>query len=217
MRASLHAINVGTPVDAQWAGSLKRTAIAKHQVDGPVRVHRLGVEGDEVADTDDHGGVYQALYAYAREDLDLWSSRLGSRLDDGMFGENLTTEGIDVNEALIGEQWQIGSAIVQVATVRIPCVVFQNYLRESGYDSDKWIKRFTHEAKPGPYLQVVQEGHIAVGDPIEVVHRPEHDVTVSLMFRAFTTDRALLPRLLAAADALPPQEREDAEAYAART
>jgi MOSC domain-containing protein YiiM len=216
MPARLHSINVGTPVDAEWAGSLRRTAIAKTQVLGPVDVHYLGLVGDQVADTKDHGGIYQALYAFAREDLDVWSDRLDRSLPNGMFGENLTTEGIDVNEAVVGEQWRIGTTVVQVASVRIPCVVFQGYLRENGYDSDKWIKRFTQEARPGPYLQVVCEGQVAVGDAIEVVRRPEHGVTVATMFKAFTTDRDLLPSLLDAGDDLIPEARGAVEAYAAR-
>jgi MOSC domain-containing protein YiiM len=217
MSGRLLSINVGTPVDAEWAGSLRRTAIAKTHITGPVDVGCLGVAGDEVADAKHHGGVYQAVYAFAREDLDVWSDRLGRPLPNGMFGENLTTEGIDVNEALVGEQWRIGTTVVQVASVRIPCVVFQGHLRESGYDSDKWIKRFTHEARPGPYLQVVREGQIAVGDAIEVVRRPDHEITVATMFKALTTDRDLLPSLLDAGDDLIPEARDTVEAYAART
>jgi MOSC domain-containing protein YiiM len=133
-----------------------------------------------------------------------------------MFGENLTTEGIDVNAALVGEQWRIGTVIVQVASVRIPCTVFQRYLRASGYDSEKWVKRFTAEARPGPYLQVVQDGHITAGDPIEVVRRPDHQVTVTTMFRALTTERGLLPTLLEVGDDLVPDARCVVEAYAAR-
>ena len=143
MSARLLSVNVGTPFDAEWAGSLKRTAIVKTQVEGPVRGASLGRRGDEVADTKFHGGIYQAVYAFAREDLDLWSERLGLHVPNGQFGENLTTEGIDVNEALIGERWQIGSVIVEVADVRIPCSVFQNYMGLKGFDSAKWVKRFT--------------------------------------------------------------------------
>jgi MOSC domain-containing protein YiiM len=133
-----------------------------------------------------------------------------------MFGENLTTEGIDVNAAALGEQWRIGTTVVQVASIRIPCRVFQNHLRENGYDSDKWVKRFTQEARPGTYLQVVREGQVTVGDSIEVVHRPDHGITAATMFKAFTTDRHLLPTLLDAGDDLIPEAREAAEAYAAR-
>jgi MOSC domain-containing protein YiiM len=217
MSARLLSVNVGTPFDAEWAGNLKRTAIVKTQVEGPVSVRTLGVEGDEVADTQHHGGVYQAVYAYAREDLDLWSDRLGLHVPNGQFGENLTTQGIDVNEALVGERWQIGSVVVEVADVRIPCTVFQNYMGLKGFDSDKWIKRFTQDGRPGPYLKVVQEGTLAAGDEITVVHKPDHDISVTTMFRALTTERSLLPSLLEVGDQLAPSPRAAAEQFAART
>lgn len=216
MSARLLSVNVGKPFDAEWAGNLKRTAIVKTQVEGPVAVHTLGVEGDQVADTKFHGGVYQAVYAFAREDLDLWSERLGLHVPNGQFGENLTTEGIDVNEALVGEQWQIGSVIVEVADVRIPCSVFQNYMGLQGFDQSKWIKRFTQEGRPGPYLKVIQEGTLAAGDELTVVHKPDHDITVTTMFRALTTERDLLPRLLEVGADLAPNPRETAEQYVAR-
>ena len=86
--------------------------------------------------------------------------------------------------------------------------------RKTGY---KWIKRFTQEARPGPYLQVVREGEVSAGDAIDVVHRPDHGITVTTMFKAFTTDRQLLPSLLDAGDDLIPDAREVAEAHTART
>lgn len=217
MSARVISVNVGTPFDAEWAGNLKRTAIVKSQLEGPVKVHTLGVEGDEVADKQFHGGVYQAVYAYAREDLDVWSDRLGLHVPNGQFGENLTTEGIDVNAALVGERWQIGTVILEIADVRIPCSVFQNYMGLKGFDSDKWIKRFTVDARPGPYLKVVQEGDLQAGDELTVVHKPDHDISVTTMFRALTTQRALLPRLLEIGPDLAPNPREVAEKYAART
>jgi MOSC domain-containing protein YiiM len=215
MPARVISVNVGTPVPAPWVGSPYRTSIHKHAVEGRVAVGTLGIDGDQVSDTKDHGGPYQAVYAFAREDLDLWAGRLGRQIPDGHFGENLTTVGIDVNDALIGERWRVGTAVFEVAEVRIPCHTFAEWMRRTGYDADKWIKRFTAEGQPGPYLRVVEPGHIAAGDALTVVHRPHHDVTVSTMFRAFTTDRALLPRLLDVGDALAPQPREAAERYAA--
>ncbi len=216
MTARLLSINIGTPVDAEWAGTLKRTAIIKHSIPGPVRVEPLGIEGDEVADTNDHGGIYQAVYAFAREDIDAWVERLGQPIPNGQFGENLTTSGIDINESLIGERWRIGSTLLEVADVRIPCNVFKNWMGLSGFDDVAWVKRFTAEARPGPYLRVVEPGLITAGDAIEVVHRPDHDVTVSTMFRAFTTDRTLMPRLLEIGDTLRPEARAAAEEYVAR-
>lgn len=211
MRARVISVNVGRPVDEEWAGSLRRTAIDKTPVDGPVGVETLGIEGDQVADTEHHGGVHQAVYAFAREDLDTWSSQLGQSLANGMFGENLTTEGIDVNAALVGERWQVGSAVFEVAGVRIPCTVFKNYLGLHGFDNQQWVKRFTAEARPGPYLRVVQPGRLAAGDDLVVIHRPDHDVSVSLMFKALTTERELLPRLLDVGEALAPMPRTAAE------
>lgn len=212
--ARVISVNVGTPVDAAWAGDLQRTAIRKHPVDGPVRVGPLGLDGDQVADTEHHGGIYQAVYAFAREDLDVWAARLGQDIPDGQFGENVTTAGIDVNEALIGEHWRIGSTVLEVIEVRIPCNVFKGWMHDSGFDDTAWVKRFTAEGRPGPYLRVVQPGLLAAGDPIDVVHRPDRSVTVSTMFRAFTTDRHLMPSLLDAP--VPPKVRALAQAYVDR-
>lgn len=212
----LRSVHVGTPRDEAWAGTLQRTAIDKHPVEGPVAVRALGLDGDQVADTKHHGGVHQAVYAFAREDLDVWAERVGCTIGDGMFGENLTTGGIDVNEALVGERWRIGSVLFEVSSVRIPCRVFQNWLDVNDYDSARWIKRFTAEGRPGPYLRVIDEGTLTAGDEIVVEHRPAHDVTVSTMFAALTLDRTLLPRLLDVGESLVPAIRRDAESYVAQ-
>lgn len=194
--AHLLSVNVGRPRDAAWAG-IGRTSIDKTVASGPVAVGRLGLAGDEVSDIRHHGGRDQALYAYAREDLDRWARELGQPVADGQFGENLTTCGIDVNDAEVGERWRIGEdVVVEVASVRTPCNDFKTWMGRCGYDGTAWVKRFTQAGLPGPYLRVLAEGHVAAGDPIEVVHQPGHGVTVALMFRALTTDRSLLPRLL---------------------
>ncbi|QWZ06529.1 MOSC domain-containing protein [Nocardioides panacis] len=190
------SVNVGRPVTATWAGSKRRTSFRKHSVDGPVRVHELGLEGDQVADTKHHGGVFQAVYAFAQEDLDLWAQRIGGPLGPAMFGENLTTGGLDVNEAVLGEHWRIGTALLSPVEVRIPCSVFKNWLGRHLLDNAEWAKRFTAEGRPGPYLRVLEEGVLQAGDEIVVEHRPEHGFTVSMMFRALTTDPSLLPGLL---------------------
>lgn len=214
MTFQLRSVHVGRPQPRDWA-EIGRTAIEKHPVDGPVRAARLGLEGDQVGDTVHHGGVDQAVYAFAREDLDLWAEAFGEPIRDGLFGENLTTEGYDVNGAEIGERWRIGSAVFEVASVRIPCNDFKGWLGELGFDNSGWVKRFTAEGRPGPYLRVVEEGELRAGDPIAVVHRPGHGITVSHMFRALTTDRHLLPDLLVVED-LVDEARQNAEAYVAR-
>ncbi|WP_338697207.1 MOSC domain-containing protein [Streptomyces sp. Q6] len=193
------------------------TGIDKRPVEGPVRVTAPGAKGtgasglagDAVCDTRHHGGDDQAVYAYAREDLDAWERTLGRPLPSGVFGENLTTEGVDITGAKIGERWRVGPDLVlEVTSGRIPCRTFQGHLGERG-----WVKRFTQEGVPGAYLRVIEPGEIRAGDAIEVIHRPDHEVTVAFQFRAVTTERPLLPRLLVAADALHAETVRQARAY----
>lgn len=214
MNFTLRSVHVGRPQPREWAG-IGRTAIEKHPVTGSVRATRLGLEGDQVGDTVHHGGVDQAVYAFAREDLDQWADALGQPIRDGYFGENLTTVGYDINAAEIGERWQIGTALLEVASVRIPCNDFKGWMGEGGFDNTAWVKRFAAPGRPGPYLRVVDEGELQAGDSIAVVHRPGHGVTVSHMFRALTTDRKLLPDLLVV-EGLVDEARRNAEEYLAR-
>lgn len=197
----LLSVNVGKPRPNPWKPS-GTTGIDKQPVPGPVAVRApgpkgtgaVGLAGDRVYDVENHGGDEQAVYAYAREDLDAWAESLGRELPPGVFGENMTTSGLDVNGALIGERWRVGDTVVlEVTAPRIPCGTFRGWMGERG-----WLKRFTERALPGAYLRVIEPGEIQADDPIEVVHRPDHDVTVALTFRALTNERELLPRLLAA-------------------
>lgn len=193
------------------------TGIDKRPAEGAVRVAApgakgvagSGVAGDEVCDIRHHGGNDQAVYAYAREDLDAWERLLGHPLTNGSFGENLTTYGLDVSGAKIGERWRVGpDLLLEVTSGRIPCQTFQGHLGET-----KWVRRFTQEGAPGAYLRVIEPGEIRGGDPIEVVHRPGHDITVALQFRAVMTEKHLLPSLLAAGDALHPELIQTARKY----
>lgn len=202
---SLNVAQKTVPVGYARTGA---TGIGKRPVDGPARLSApgprgsagSGVAGDSIGDWSVHGGEYQAVYGYAREDLDWWQSELGVPLQNGQFGENLTTQGIDHTTALVGEHWRIGTALLEVTSPRIPCRTFAEFLGQRG-----WVKRFTEQARPGAYFRVLEEGLVGPGDEITVVHRPGHDVTVELFFRAVTTEAALLPRLLAAGDSVPPE------------
>jgi MOSC domain-containing protein YiiM len=205
------SVNVGLPRDAVWA-EIGRTSIDKHPVPGPVEAGTLGLAGDQVSDTRHHGGPDQAVYAYAREDLDWWQQELGREIRDGQFGENLTTEGIDLNGAAVGSRWRVGGALLEVALVRTPCNDFKGWMGATGFDNTAWVKRFASEARPGPYLRVLGPGAIAAGDPIEVVHQPGHGVTVRDMFVALHTDRSRLPELLLI-DGLADKARRRAEKY----
>lgn len=194
--ARVLSVNVGRPKDVSWAG-LGYTSMDKRAAEGPVRVHRNGLVGDVVSDTKHHGGPDQAVYVFAREDLDLWGERLGVELRDGHFAENLTTSGLDVNEAEVGERWRIGEVLLEVCHVRTPCNDFKNWMGVTGHDNKGWVKRFAAEARPGPYLRVLEEGLLRSGDEIEVVHRPGHGLTVSTLFRALNLDHSLRPLFVA--------------------
>jgi MOSC domain-containing protein YiiM len=201
-------VNVGRPRPNPWK-RLPATGIDKRPVEGPVAVAApgpkgtgaVGLAGDRVYDVKHHGGDDQAVYAYAREDLDRWQRELGRDLPNGSFGENLTTAGIDVNAALIGERWRIGSALLEVSCPRIPCSTFAGWLEQGG-----WMRRFTRAALPGPYLRVIEPGEVSAGDAVEVAARPAHEVTVAVAFRAVTAEPELLP-LLVDLDALPAEDR----------
>jgi MOSC domain-containing protein YiiM len=203
--AVLESVNVGVPRENPWK-TVTVTGIDKRPVAGPVAVRApgpkgtgaVGLAGDRVYDVAHHGGDDQAVYAYAREELDTWAGRLGRALPDGAFGENLTTSGLDVDGALIGEHWRVGpDLLLEVSCPRIPCGTFEGWMAERG-----WIKTFTLAARSGAYLRVLEPGEIRAGHEIVVVHRPDHDVSVSLAFRALTREPELLARLLVA-DALP--------------
>ncbi len=154
-----------------------------------------GLVGDTIGNQKVHGGDDQAVYVYAREDLDAWEIQLRRTLTNGNFGENLTTSGIDVTEARIGERWRIGTdgLVLEVSGPRTPCRTFQAFL-----NLNQWIKTFTQAGKPGAYLRVISPGPVRAGDAITVDYRPDHDVTIGLVFRARMSEPGLLPQLLVA-------------------
>jgi MOSC domain-containing protein YiiM len=208
----LVSVNVGPVAPAPYGAQLLDVSgIDKRPRDGRIPVEHLGLAGDEQADRRHHGGADQAVYAYALEDLGRWAAELDRDLRPGGFGENLTTLGVDVTGAVIGERWRIGTAVLEVSGVRIPCRTFQNYLGVPG-----WIRRFTARGACGAYLRVVTPGAVAKGDIVDVDGRPAHGVTVGTVFRALTTEPELLPRLLDA-PALGAKYRSLAERRLAET
>jgi MOSC domain-containing protein YiiM len=200
----VHSVNIGKLVPNPAKGGV--TAFGKRPVDGPVFVRapgsskgRSGVEGDSVGDRWNHGGDDQAVYAFAREDLDYWEAELHRELRDGSFGENLTTVGVDPNEALIGERWQVADdLLLQVTAPRIPC---QTFAAQIGVR--RWARHFTEVGRPGAYLRVLQPGQVCAGDPLVVEHRPNHGITISMALLALTLKPDLLGELLVAGEDLP--------------
>ncbi|MFF1379248.1 MOSC domain-containing protein [Streptomyces sp. NPDC058308] len=212
------SVNVGRAERVDYTDAPSgTTGIDKRPVDGPVRVERpgpagvgaSGVSGDTVCDLRFHGGDDRAVYAFAREDLDGWERELGRELSPGAFGENLTTLGVDLRDALVGERWRIGSeAVLEVTGGRLPCRTFGAWLGER-----RWLPRFTRAASPGAMLRVIAPGEVGAGDSVSVVCRPSHGVTVSRLFRALTVERTELPGVLVAAEWMEREQLEIARAY----
>jgi len=186
MSARVLSINITSVVhQGEWTGSEGRTGIDKRSVVGPIEFKNNGVVGDRIIDTNVHGGYDQAVYAYAQEDARWWEKEIGEEIPAGRFGENLTTEGIDVNAALVGEQWKIGSVILEVSQPRIPCRVFAGFWKRATL-----IKDFTQAGRPGAYLRIIQEGTVQAGDLIEVIYKPDHAISISDLFSAKSGERA---------------------------
>ena len=190
MPGFVESVNAGPVRDVPW-GKVRRSGIDKRPEDGAAEVGPTGLAGDGIGDLQHHGGLDQAVHAYAAEDLATWSAELGRPLRAGAFGENLTTRGIDVQAVRMGERWAVGTTLLELSGVRIPCSVFQGFVGEP-----QWVRRFIERGLTGPYLRVLETGRLRAGDAIEVVHRPDHDLTVGHVFRALTTQRELMPTLV---------------------
>ena len=197
------AVNVGAPREIQTPnGRVVRTAIFKHPVEGRVRVAGVNLAGDDQADRSVHGGPDKAVYAYASEDTAWWSAERGTELGPGAFGENLTTAGVDVSGAVLGERWAVGTTLLEVCQARLPC--FKLGLRMG---DPTFVKTFGLAGRPGAYLRILREGDVGAGDAVEVLDRPDHGITIAAMAHVFLHDRARLPDLLAA-PALPQDWRD---------
>jgi MOSC domain-containing protein YiiM len=162
------SVNVGTPREIELGGRRIRTSIWKVPVAGRVAIRGVNLDGDDQSDRRVHGGERKAVYAYAREDLEWWSTTLGLELAAGTFGENLTTDGIDVSGARVGERWQVGTALLEVTQPRLPC-----YKLEARMDRPGFITEFIDGGRPGAYLRIVEEGEVGAGDAVRVRDRPD--------------------------------------------
>jgi len=205
-QAHVESVNVGSPRPIERkSGEITTSAIWKEPVSGRVAVRGVNVAGDDQADRTVHGGPDQAVYAYAAEDTEWWSAQLGRPLGPGNWGENLTVRGLHVTGALVGERWRIGTTLLEVSSPRIPCWKLAKKMGDP-----RFIKRFAAAGRPGAYLRIVEEGELAAGDPIELVERPGHDVSVGLVSRAYLFDHGEASHILEA-PALPAGWRDWAQ------
>ncbi len=205
---SLLSVNVARMRLIVLNGEPVKTGIYKYPADGRHRLQEDRVGADRQADRDVHGGFDKAVYAYAIEDYEWWAAELGRETEPGLFGENLTTAGIDVSGALVGERWRVGTALLEVSEPRQPCSKFGHKMGDPLI-----IKRFARAHRPGAYLRIIEPGEIGAGDSIEVVSRPRHAVTMALISRVVLGERSLAPKMLEA-EALSATWREWAEGRA---
>lgn len=188
---TLVSVNVGRPREFEHGGRRATSAIWKTPIEGPVAARGVNLEGDDQADRDVHGGPDKAIYAYALEDIAWWEDELGRALGPAIFGENLTTSGIDVTSAVIGETWEVGTALLEVSEPRGPCWKLGAKMGDPAFP-----KRFTMAGRPGAYLRIAREGVLAAGDEIRIVSRPGHGVSVGDVFRIYTKERKRASLLL---------------------
>lgn len=191
VRGRVLSVNVGGARTIRWLGKTITTGIWKSPVEGRVAVVGVNVAGDDQANRQIHGGPDKAVYAYAREDADWWENALGRPVEPGGFGENLTLSGVDVTRAVIGERWEIGTTVLEVAQPRFPCVKLGARMKDPGFP-----RRFAAAGRLGAYLRIIREGDVGAGDEVRIAHRPAHRVTINDVGVAYLRDNARAERLL---------------------
>jgi MOSC domain-containing protein YiiM len=217
-RARLVSVNVGglRPIGRPgWDGF---TAIWKEPVDGRVQVAGVNLAGDDQADRSVHGGPDKAVYSYASEDNEWWAEHLDRPVVAGTFGENLTTADIDVNGAVIGERWRVGTVVLEVSEPRQPCWKLTHKIglllataapRHPGgapaarIGFSRFQQAFNRAGRFGAYLRIIEEGDLAAGDTIDVLDRPDHGVTIRDVGVIVTRERHRASELLAVPDLGP--------------
>jgi MOSC domain-containing protein YiiM len=187
----LLSVNVGRPQVFEYRGQPAKSAIWKSPVLGRVVVRRTNLDGDGQADRKAHGGFHKAVYAYAIEDAHWWQHELDRPLAYGAFGENLTTEEIEISSAIVGERWQIGTTVLEVSEPRSPCWKLGVRMNDPLFP-----RRFAEAMRPGSYLRVVSVGTIGAGDEIRILSRPDHGLTLRDVSRIYSRDRKEAVRLL---------------------
>jgi len=203
----LLSVNVGHEQAIQYAKESGVTGIYKIPTDAPIAITKLGLTGDTISDTENHGGVDQAVYVYGSADYAWWAEALGRLLAPGTFGENLTISDLESASLNIGDRLQVGAVLLEISAPRIPCVTLATRMGDPMF-----VKRFREAERPGVYCRVIDTGAVTVGDPVSLIAYTGATVSVIENFRAFydkETPEATIRRLLAAPIAI--RDRQDNE------
>jgi MOSC domain-containing protein YiiM len=181
--ARVLSVNVGEVREVEWRGRRITSGIWKSPVLGRVALRGVNFIGDDQADRTVHGGRDKAVYAYSREDYDYWRSEEGVDTSPGLFGENLTTDGVDLSGIIAGERWAVGSTVLEAAQPRLPCFKIGMRMSDAHFP-----RRFMMVGRMGAYFRIVKEGDIGASDIVHVTHRPAHGVTLRDMVDALRDD-----------------------------
>ncbi len=195
------SVNVGLPREVSWQGKFVTTGIFKEPVKGPVMLRTLDLDGDGQADLTVHGGVSKAVYTYPSEHYAFWRTEFPEmNLSWGMFGENLTTEGLLEDAIYIGDRFRVGQTELMVTEPRMPC-----YKLGIKFGRADIIKRFLASRRSGFYFAVMREGMVSAGDALELIGREQQDISVAAITRlyAFEKDDVKALRRAVEVEALP--------------
>ena len=176
----LISVNLGEERILQRRDRIERTGIFKYPTLEPVRVTKLGMEGDVIASKKHHGGPDQAVYVYGRGDYEWWEHKLGRDLAPGTFGENLTIQALESITFNVGDYLHIGDVTLQVTAARIPCGTFASRMADP-----QWVKRFRQAERPGLYCRVLKEGFVKAGQTVTVDRYPDETISILEIFREY--------------------------------
>ena len=181
----LISLNVGLPREVNWNGAAVSTGIFKEPVAGPVRLRTLNLDGDRQADLTVHGGSSKAVYAYPAEHYEYWRTTLPEvTLRYGMFGENLTTTGLQEDAINVGDHFRVGTAEIRATEPRLPC-----YKLGIKFGRSDILKKFLVSRRTGFYFAVTREGIVSAGDEFEFLSRGPGNITIADITRLYAFER----------------------------
>lgn len=176
----LIGVNLGQERILQWRNRVERTGILKIPTPEPVKLTKLGLEGDVIVSKKHHGGPDQAVYVYGGADYQWWSEELGKEILPGTFGDNLTISNLESAEFNVGDYIHIGEVTLQVTAARIPCGTFATCMEDS-----QWVKKFRYAERPGLYCRVIKEGVVQQGDAVSIEKYTGETISILQMYRDF--------------------------------
>ena len=198
--------NLAKPVFFEWNGETHSTGIFKYPVDQTLTLQEENVLDDTIADRRVHGGVFKACYLYSSDNYPYWKEKY-PHLDWkwGMFGENLTVDGLDESQLQIGSIYELGTALVQITQPREPC-----YKLGYRFGNQDILGEFIEHACPGTYVRILKTGQVKNGDELKLVEASDSPLTTKQFYKLLFSrqkDKELI-KLAITNEALPQRKRD---------